>query len=184
MAGLSFTFQVPGDQAPQIMRRFERLGKNLRQPLLLAGRPIADDFLRIERKHFETEGARAGTSWAPLKASTLKTKPPGLPIMVRSGKLEAALSSRSGAHMERLTGTEIELGVKSDILPYAEPHQAGTRGLRGSRTQDESTPGMPRRPLIELTEADKLRWLKFIQRSLVILEREQAAGPFARGPLP
>lgn len=175
MAGLSFTFQVPGDQAPQIMRRFERLGKNVRTPLALAGRPIADDFLRIEREQFDSEGARGGKEWAPLKAATLKTKPAGLPIMVRSGKLEAALTSRSGAHMERLTGNEIELGVKSEFVPYAEHHQSGTRGLRQQRQQDESTPGMPRRPLIELTEADKLRWLKLIQRSIVIQERDASA---------
>ena len=83
--------------------------------------------------------------------------------LVRSGKLRAALTSRSGAHVEKIRPDSIELGANDSVLPYHRFHSTGTRF-------------MPRRSPIQPTEADRIRWLKFGQKHLVALHRGSVGG--------
>jgi len=172
VAGLLFSFAVPGDTAPQILRRFERLGRGVTVPFRFSGRAIANDFLTIEEDQFAKQGARGTQGWAALKPRTLRNKPPGLPILQRTGRLEAALASRSGGHLEVVTDSEIQLGVKDADVPYAKYHQSGTLESRTQRSFSPGRRGMPRRPVIETTEQDRRRWLLFVQRGLISLQRQ------------
>lgn len=96
-------------------------------------------------EQFATEGAFGGERWAPLAESTLRSKPGGLPILVRTGRLKGS------AHTKRLLPQMLEWG--SDV-EYGRFHMTGT-----SR--------MPARPPIKLPERIKRAATREIQRNLV-----------------
>lgn len=121
-------------------------------------RAIADDFYDIEAAQFATEGGRSG-GWEPLKASTLADKQRkgygSRGILERTLDLEESLTGRTGRFsIYRVTADELEVGTSD---PKAKYHH--------SKLPRRSN--LPRRPLIELTEADKRGMMKRIQRYLV-----------------
>jgi len=153
-------FEVIGDQ--QVMRGFSRFAdsvKDLSEPF----REIVRDFHDVEKKQFESEGGYGSGGWQPLASSTIEEKQRrGYPlqIMVRTGELRDVLTGgREGYDDVK------PLVLKIMTLPYAKYHQS-----RAPRTR------LPRRPLIELREADKTRWMKIIQRYLVAESRKEFAG--------
>lgn len=104
---------------------------------------------------FQTEGRAGGEKWPPLAESTLRSKPSGLSILERSGRMlnslvEGGVAS-SGDAVRFVGRQEMRWGTK---VPYAAFHQKGT-----SR--------MPRRRVVALPELVKRRAVRELQRALV-----------------
>jgi len=144
---------VTGDTA--LIRAFSRFGegvKDIRPALEL----IADDMRLMGKDLFNSQGGSGGSKWHPLAPSTLRRKPPGLPILVRSGALRESLTSTGGDNITKISRNKLTFGTRD---PKAGFHQHGT-----SR--------MPARPVLMITERDKKRWVKIMQRHLVGLARD------------
>lgn len=120
-----------------------------------AWRDIADDFLKVEERQFESAGAQGtGGAWQPLSPAYAAWKArnyPGMPIMQRSQRLFRSLSERNADHIEESRPDELVLGTR---VPYAGYHQVGAGAL-------------PQRRVIALNDTIRRRWMKFIQRYLV-----------------
>jgi len=153
MAGFQFRVEVKGEE--QIARAFSRFGESV-SDLSEAFREIADDFHKIEANQFESEGGYGSGGWKPLSVAYAKRKPLGRPLLVLSGLMKESLVGETPYSIEKIQPLEARLGTK---VPYAIYHQTGTTK-------------MPKRPLIQLTEGDKSRWLKIIQRYLVKAAKE------------
>ncbi|GLW22941.1 hypothetical protein DI270_017360 [Microbispora triticiradicis] len=113
---------------------------------------IADDFLRIEEKQFATQGGHASGGWVPLSPNYAAWKAkhyPGKLILQRESDLVESLTR--GPEIRIVEPDQVILGT---AVPYAQYHQHG-----GER--------LPARPPIALTEADKRRWIRYIQKYLV-----------------
>lgn len=115
---------------------------------------LADDFNRIEREQFKTEGGRS-SKWVPIKAATRRAKiKRGLDprILHATHRLRDSLTKPSGPDVVRkIRPDSLEVG---STVPYGVFHQRGTRTL-------------PRRPPVDLTEGDRRRWVQVLQRFLV-----------------
>lgn len=145
---MRITIEILGDTVldRELLRFTERLGD-----LTPAFEAIADDFLAIEERQFASEG---GGNWRPLAASTLERKARlGLDhrILHATHRLRNSLTQKGNAEaIRRITADEALLGTS---VPYAFFHQQGA--------------GVPRRRPVELSEADKRRWVRSIQSWLV-----------------
>lgn len=118
---------------------------------------LAEDFLAINTRQFDSEGGNSG-HWAPLAPSTVKKRGAAHPILNEHGDLRASLTKADAKGAVR-TVEPHELFVGTDI-DYAQYHQTGT-----SR--------MPRRRPVEFTGADRNRWVKTLQR---FIETGEAGG--------
>lgn len=115
---------------------------------------VATEFYAIEREQFNSEGAvGASGKWAPLSPGYKKWKEvnyPGQPIMRRDNTLFESLTDREAADAIFRPGKdELVIGSRS---PYA-------------RKQHRT------RPLISMSESQKRRIQKAIQRGLVEFTR-------------
>lgn len=137
-----------------VLEKFTSIIRNLERPRP-ALEEVRQDFFRVEEEWFATAGR--GT-WAPLSPSTLRSKPAGTGILVRSGALRASLT-RAGARYgyNRINRATLFVGTQH---PAAEFHEAGTRF-------------MPRRELIGVGDRDIERWTGIIADRVV---EEQEAG--------
>lgn len=148
MAGsFVLSFEVAGDT--QIRRGFSRFTdgvKDLREPF----EEIAKDFAQIETKQFDTQGSYGSGGWKDLSPRYEKRKKGGS-ILVKTGLLRGSLLGGNPWSIRVINPLELRLGTK---LHYGIYHQTGTRK-------------MPARPPIQLTDADKSRWTKFIHKYLV-----------------
>lgn len=112
-----------------------------------AWKVIHQDFMEIEKAQFESEGARSGEKWAPLNLDYAKRKkPPGMPILVRTGVLKSSLTQIGSDH--RFVSKPHEMTVGSGV-PYGVFHQTGSR----DRTR------LLARPPIHITQDDKEKWV-------------------------
>lgn len=96
------------------------------------------------RAQFESQGRRGGTPWRQLATSTLKQRirqgfGPG-PILLRTGRLAAALSS--GQAILSSSGSQIEMRYDQTQAEIGARHQRGTKR-------------MPARPVSVLASADQ-----------------------------
>ena len=121
---------------------------------------IRDDFHRIEEEQFETEGGRSGAPWQHLSRVTQspggrrhisyeewKHKHfPGAKILYRTGAMWGQFVTGVGMTTEI---SPMRLLIQPNI-PYAIYHQQGTSK-------------MPQRRVVNLTEADKMGWMKMIK---------------------
>jgi phage gpG-like protein len=157
---MEIKFDIHGDeQLKRSLSRFGEHAKDLSEPF----REIVKDFHKIERRQFETEGSYGSGGWQPLSpryAEWKAKKYPGRPIMVLSGLLKESLLGDNPYSVELVTPKSMEVGT---VINYAIYHQKGTSK-------------MPARPLIQLTEDDKKRWIKFIQAYLVKQARAEFQG--------
>jgi len=106
---------------------------------------IRDEFFAVEQELFATEGGSgAGGGWEPLSPAYAAWKAAafGTPIEVRTGALMASLAG---------SGADVSMGPDSmtigTLLSYAGYQQFGT-----SR--------MPARPVIDITESDRDRFIE------------------------
>lgn len=160
MAGPLLNIDVMGDV--QLSRGFSRFAedvKDLSEPF----REIVRQFKGIEQKQFNTEGGYGSGGWKPLAPSTVEHKERegfSAKILVRTGLLMESLTGESPWTIAEVRPLELRLGTK---LEYALLHQKGT-----SR--------MPARPVIDLTEKDKMDFMKTIQRYLVKNMKKEFGG--------
>ena len=122
---------------------------------------VTADFYSIEEELFNTEGGSgASGKWAPLSPAYKKYKAkkfPNQPILRATNNLFESLTGPDApGSIYRADKFELTIGSKE---PYAVAHQKGLR--------------VPRRPAISLTERDKRRMQKTLQKELVQFTREQ-----------
>lgn len=164
VVGFKFELDVFGDV--QFSREILRMGQRGHNMVPAFG-PIADDFLKIERRQFDTQGGYASGGWKPLAASTLAEKRRNgfdLRILHRTLAMRNSLTKRGAAgSIRRMSADELVMGTNvrsAKGFPYPAAHQHGA--------------GVPRRRPIELTEPDKKRWVKWLQQWLITGERPRA----------
>lgn len=151
---MAFRFQVELAGAPELDVGFSRFGENI-QDLTPAWELIADDWYAMELDLFKSQGATGTEAWKPLAPSTLRRKK-GPSILNETGALQKSLTLTGGKNIKVVKKMELRLGTKD---PKAKFHFYGTRR-------------MPRRRPIQITENDKKRWIKLMQRHLVSVARE------------
>lgn len=157
---LRLTFQVMG--ARQLDRALSRFGDKVRD-FRPVWRRIHADFLKIEAQQFDSEGARGGTAWAPLSPSYSAWKAmnyPGRKILEMTGAMKAQLTAGTGMTVEMQPLT-LRMMPTDRKAPW---HQRGTRR-------------MPARPVVMLTEADRIRWVKMMHE---YVEEQARKGGLAR----
>jgi len=132
---------------------------------------IEDDFYALETDQFKSEGAEGGEKWAPLSevyAGWKERHYPGQQILERTGDLRASLTRRGDPNAVHIEERKLlTLGTK---LPYAIYHQSIAPRKK-----------LPRRPVIQLTEAFKRGVMRYLHGYLV--EMATACG-FRRGLRP
>lgn len=147
---LTVTFTVLGDRV--LVRGLSRFGDAARD-FMPVWPEILQDFQRIEAEQFSSEGARAGKVWPPLSVSYKEWKDkwfPGQPKLVLTGTLK----------MEMTEGLTVEAEpLRLAMYPALRAEVAGWH--------QKGTARMPARKVVDLTEADKLGWIRMIQRYLV-----------------
>lgn len=121
---------------------------------------LADVFYASEREQFESEGAKgASGKWTPLSKAygVFKAQQfPGETILRATGHMEESLTSRDALDaIFFASNDEIVFGTKD---PKAIAHHRGKGKL-------------PARPVISLSEAQKRRMQKAVQRELVDFTR-------------
>lgn len=117
---------------------------------------VIEDFNRMEREAFESEGASVSGvgAWQPYAESTLKRRPNSGPLLNLHGALEKSLTSVRGAKwsIRTIRLDELIMGTRD---PVAHLQQRGTKR------------GLPARPFLQPSEVDKDRWLFILQRYLI-----------------
>lgn len=152
-------FQAQVDGVDVLDRAFNRTEGYIADMRNFAG-AIADEFYRAEHEQFESQGARGASGrWAALSPAYAKYKAqrwPGKTILMREDNLRNSLTSRDALDAiyivdqdELILGTQVE---------YANVHHRG----RGR---------LPARPVISLSDEQKRRMQKAIQRQLVEFTR-------------
>lgn len=158
MAKPMFTLDVAGDT--QMARGFSRLGDSIKD-LRPAFKEIVKSFRTIMKKQFESEGGYSGDKWAPLSPTYAVWKAEnfgGQPILQLTGLLADSLTSKTPYTVEEIDKKSLVIGTK---LAYGTYHQTGTGR-------------MPARPIINLTEQDKMTWMKIFQK--FIMKEAKEAG--------
>jgi len=155
---IRFIFEIDGEE--QFDRAFNRLDHI--SDLRSIWGDVADEFYKIEAEQFASEGsAGASGKWAPLSALYAKSKIvkfPGKTILRRTDSLFASLTGKEApGAIFRPMESELQLGSS---VPYGIYHQRGT-----SR--------MPARKPISMSEDQKRRMQKAIQKGLVQFIRRQ-----------
>jgi phage gpG-like protein len=144
----------------QINRKLMRLEEHALDPRP-AYRFMAKDFYEWEKELFETEGRSGREAWAQLAPSTLRHKAKhGFPLAIlhRTGDLRNSLTSRhSKGSYALFTRRGFEIGSR---LPYAQFHYDGTKH-------------MPARLPVQLTEAQRLEWMKIFQKWMMMTLEER-----------
>lgn len=120
---------------------------------------VAGEFYAIEGEQFDAEGRGKSGKWAALSTAYAKYKAqafPGLPILRATESLYESMTGPDALDsVYRIDERELVVGTKRE---GARAHQTGTRR-------------MPARPIIDLTESDKRRMQKAIQKELVRFTR-------------
>lgn len=147
---MSFSFDVAGDQ--QVNRTLSRFNRRV-QDASPAFDEMADNLAVWNRRQFDTEGRSGSGGWRKLARKTLQAKRrKGITprILVASGRLRDDLTRRPFG-VERIGRQEMTVGTDRK---YARFHQRGTAT-------------MPKRPPMELTEANRRQLTKILQKYLV-----------------
>ena len=118
-------------------------------PIQLVFRSLIEDFERLSQEQFDSEGRRSSGGWEPLAESTIRRKGHAQPLM-DTGWLRGSLVGAGRGSVREVTKDHMRLGTE---VPHAGFHQHGTSQ-------------MPRRRVIELTEADRRKATKKIHRFL------------------
>lgn len=143
------TFEFFGEQ--QLSRTLLRWADHV-EDLRPAWDAIVDDFLEIEERQFDSEGRHGSGGWDPLSPDYAAWKLAQVgpkPILEFTGDLRRSLTD--GPEVRIL---EHSWAVFGSADPKGAYHQQGTDR-------------MPRRPPVDLTEAERRRWVKMVQRYIV-----------------
>ena len=112
---------------------------------------MADEFFESMAGVFSAEGAFEERSrWQKLSPAYARWKArhfPGRKILERTGRMKTSLTTRGGPdNVLEITPRSLSIGTR---VSYAMHHQKGT-------------PRMPMRKIIELTNAQKRRWVRIM----------------------
>ena len=122
------------------------------------GVKVQKDWIKNNRAQFRTKGVHgSGERWARLSTSYRKWKArhyPGKPIMRRTDRLWHSLTQPG--HPDFVYRTSLQQMVIGTNVPYAIYHQS----------QEPRTSELPRRPVVELREDQKLLWSEFIRKHI------------------
>lgn len=140
---------------------------------------IGDDWYATERAVFAAEGAAEGNpAWAklsPVYAWWKQSKYPGRGILERTGRMMRSLTEHGAPDsVYELTNDSLTLGSTLRVgrggqWNLAMLHQTGTRKMPARK------PGL-------LTQAQRIRWTKIVQRELnAIFSQAQGAGGVVGG---
>ena len=160
-SGFQVSFEIFGEK--QVLRKlagFEANAELLTEsPALIE--ELRNIFFKAEREQFGSEGAYGSGGWAPLKPATLRAKlakghDPR--ILHRTNRLLRSLLAPGNDAVESIDGDSIFFGTK---VPYAIYHQTGAP--RANVTK--------RKP-VDLTESDRRKLVRAIQKALVPQRRE------------
>ena len=131
--------------ADVVLQKFTQLIRRVDDPRP-ALEDVRKDFFDVERGWFDSEGRG---SWAPLSKATLRSKPMGRGILVRTGALRSSLTSAGARYgYNRINRATLFVGTTH---PAAEFHEAGAPRAN-----------LPRRELIGVDEQDIERWTGII----------------------
>jgi len=116
---------------------------------------MADDFYQTMAGVFSAEGAfEERTKWQDLSPTYAIWKSrnfPGRKILERTGRLKTSLTTRGGSDsVLEVTPNSLSVGT---MVPYALRHQRGNPSTN-----------LPMRKIIELTDAQKKRWVHIMHR--------------------
>jgi phage gpG-like protein len=130
--------------------RFEGRALNV----MPAAMTIMEDIRDAVGRQFDSEGGYGSGGWAPLAQSTIDQKvAAGYPseILHRTLRLRRSLTEVGGDNISTATPDGFVFGSN---VEYGEYHQRGTVN-------------MPQRRPLEFTQADKVLWIKRLQRYIV-----------------
>jgi phage gpG-like protein len=169
--GVEFEFDYEQDNLARFMNRLLEMGRRAGD-MRTAMDAVADDFLRTQRRVFDTDGAAAGRRWTPLAATYAENKRHegrGTEMLEllggRGGRLRESLTRRGASYQVRDVGPHtVKVGTK---LGIAKVHQRGgtvtvQRGPNKGRRYR-----IPARPFVVLTPEVKDRWT-VIMRTYVV----------------
>lgn len=124
---------------------------------------LAERFLEIEKLQFESQGVSGSGGWTPLSATYLAEKvSQGYDprILFRTHALFESLTHHDAeGSIRRITPEFMEVGTDLESeggYVYALAHQQGH--------------GVPVRKPVDLTEMERRRWMKTVQRYIVLGE--------------
>lgn len=149
---MRFTFEVDGKK--EFDRSFNRVRDHIEDL-----RPVWDGLekimYQIEGEQFKSEGAKGRSGkWKDLSKDYAARKAidyPGKSILVRTGRLESSLTSKTGDSI--LIKEKQEFGFGTSLF-YAVYHQTGTSK-------------MPARPPISFADEQRMQMTKAIQKGLL-----------------
>lgn len=155
---MRFTIEVEGET--QLDREFNRVKETI-DDLTPVWKEVQQEFFDIEFEQFSSEGAKgASGKWKPLspKYEEIKLKKYGTialigGILYATGAMRESLTRHAKDTIEEFGKQEAAFGTS---LPYATYHQTG-----GGR--------LPRRKVIDLSDEQKRRVQKRIQKELLKL---------------
>ena len=145
---LTITFTVLGDDV--LVRGLSRFADDCKD-FSPVWPDIEQNFKSIEVEQFTSQGIRGGSQWPPLSPSYAEWKRhnfPGKPVLELTGEMKFMMTEGLTIYPEPM---RLWMGPQLDRAYW---HQHGT-----SR--------MPARPIVALTELDKMGWVKMIQKYLV-----------------
>lgn len=160
--GIKFTAEVSGQQV--LSRAFNRL-ESIPKDLSGIFKDVEKEFHAIEAENFQSENAKGASGrWKPISKKTeeIKIRKRGT-FALLAGTLidsEALYKSLTGKSNHTVSIINKQGAAFGTNLPYAKLHQTGTKR-------------MPARPPIDLSDAQKRRIQKVIQKGLVDEVRKQ-----------
>lgn len=147
-------FSVMGDV--QLSRYFDRLSTKVGD-FTPAFKKITEDFYEGQSATFESEGAFEGKSkWPKLSPQYARWKSRNYPgkdmLVLRGGLKQAVTSPKARGSIYQETKTSLTMGAEIMVNGWnlVALHQFGTRK-------------MPARPVIELSNRQKKRWVDIIR---------------------
>lgn len=153
---LKVTWTVEGVDI--LNRSFARMGENL-SDLRPIWDSVQDEFWKVENENFKSENARGSSgTWKPLSRPYAKRKAQryGVKTILRaSDALYKSLTEKTGDTV--LLKDKQEFGIGTS-LEYARYHQRGGKKL-------------PKRPVIDFSEAQKTQLAKGMQRDILKVMR-------------
>lgn len=122
---------------------------------------IADDYVDSVEHAFATEGAGTGWPWKQLERETYLKRGSKHPILVEHADLLLHATDRRNAHVSH---DGIQFTFPSSIRTIAESHQYGFFNVAAGHD-------VPARPIVRVTEFDRIKWKNMITSYLVESDR-------------
>jgi hypothetical protein len=174
-----FKFQPMTSVMPQWSYAFSRFGEGVKdwRPVF---KLIAEDYRKGEIEQFATQGGSGSGGWKQLSEKYGKWKEeqkPGTPLLVFNGFLrKAAINPKVEMTKDSLTLTiddstdDYQIYTKTHGL--VRKHKPATAAFH----QEGTKRGLPARPVIQLSEAQVVRWRKYFHSFLLNEDRGNWGG--------